>query len=907
MAEPGALAPIPRGPEADPAFDLRALYDAGLARVRTLAHATWTDHNTHDPGLTMLEVACYALTELAYRASLPIEDLVVRPGDSTAQTLAATRAQFLAPADALGTRPWTEADWRRTLIDLPGVKNAWLAADERWVLYADLLERRLLHAPPAHPRFEAVVLRGLQQVRIEFAERVTGAEARDAVLRSARERLRAQRNLCEQFTEVQPVQPQFFAVCAEIELQPGAATDTVAAQLLFALSQQLSPPVPQHTLAAMQARGFGLPEILEGPRLAHGAIDSAELAATALPTALHLSDLYGTAMDVPGVQAIRDLRLNPLAPLEGEADLDDGAREAVEVARPWRVPVATGRAPRLSLRNGRFVFTQRGLPVAGWSFHDMPAAVRMQLDALLAEAAARTETPTSLEPPFPLGRAREVAAHRSIQADMPALYGLGEAGLPVRPADAAGLAQRRVDEAHALQLRGWLLFFDQWLADQQLGLADASRQLSLAAPDLQAVADGWLLEPAAQHVRRSQPVTIAHHDAVARPLYTPGSDAAVLSAAQESPAEALQRQQRTLSHLLARVGENLDEDLAVLRTAFDGRPESALGDQCRFLAEVALLQHERAGAHDVEPEDPAHIWNTDRVSGLEHRIARRLGIADFTRRNLGAVSYDTYAEIDSTPGDEFRWRVRDARTRQIVLSASQHHATPEAAREEMIRAIERGQRPEGYQRAVTRDERHYFNIVDATGEVIGRRIQYFATPELRDTAIAELLRYLREHYSGEGLYVIEHILLRPQEPGDPLLPICTDPGCDDGGTGCDTDPYSHRLHIVLPAYAGRFQQMGFRAHAEDLLRQELPAHLLPTICWVDAVQMAALESAWHTWLEILAGTRRSGRAEALQALIDALTAARNTYPERRLFDCTGDAAEPPFVLGKTALGRLPSR
>ena len=99
--------------------------------------------------------------------------------------------------------------------------------------------------------------------------------------------------------------------------------------------------------------------------------------------------------------------------------------------------------------------------------------------------------------------------------------------------------------------------------------------------------------------------------------------------------------------------------------------------------------------------------------------------------------------------------------------------------------------------------------------------------------------------------------------------------------------------------------MGFRAYAEDLIRQEMPAHLLLTVCWVDEVQMAALESAWRTWLELLAGTRRSGRAAALQALLDALGNARNTYPERRLFDCGGSAAEPPFVLGQSALGRLP--
>ena len=529
--------------------------------------------------------------------------------------------------------------------------------------------------------------------------------------------------------------------------RPGALTDAVAAQLLLALSQQLSPAVPQHRRDEMLARGLDLPEMLEGPHLAHGAIDDAELAATALPSVLALSDLYGVAMDVPGVLAIRDLRLNPLAPLAGDADLDDGPREAVAVGNPWRVPVAAGRAPRLSLYNGRFVFSQRGLPVAGWSFQEMPPSVRALLESGLAEAAARTETPTPLEPPFPLGRARDLAAYRSIQADMPGLYGLGESGLPARAADAAGQASTAWTKRRALQLRGWLLFFDQWLADQQLGLADGGRRLSMAADDLQAVAEGWLLNPAAQQVQRAQPVAIAHHDAARRRCYAAGSGAAQLSAALEPPALALQRQQRGLSHLLARVGENLDQDLAVLGAAFGGSPEAALADQCRFLAEVAALQHGRAGAHDVAPEDPALVWNTDQVSGLERRIARRLGIADFTRRNLGALSYDTYAEVDATPGDEFRWRVRHDRTAQILLSASQHHATPEAARLEMGRAIALGQQAQGYQRAATRDGRHYFNIVDGAGQVIGRRIQYFATPELRDAAIADLTRYLSEHYS----------------------------------------------------------------------------------------------------------------------------------------------------------------
>ena len=231
-------------------------------------------------------------------------------------------------------------------------------------------------------------------------------------------------------------------------------------------------------------------------------------------------------------------------------------------------------------------------------------------------------------------------------------------------------------------------------------------------------------------------------------------------------------------------------------------------------------------------------------------------------------------------------------------------AQEEAARAEMVLAIAAGQRPEGYARHTSSDGRHYFNVVDATGEVLARRIQYFDAAEAMEAAIEALRSYLVEHYSGEGLYLVEHILLRPREPDDPLLPICADAGCDD----CDPlDPYSYRVQVVLPAYAGRFQDLGFRQFVELTIRRELPAHLLPTVCWVGPDDMARFESAWRSFLELHAGFSTSGRREKLQALIDALVGVKNLYPSRALFDCTGDDSKPPFVLGRTALGRGPAQ
>lgn len=888
------LAPTERPFAPDPAFDARVLFAQGLEHVRALARAQWTDHNAHDPGITILELVAYALTELAYRNDFPIEDLVARAGASDPETAELTAAQFHRASAILPNRPWTAGDWRRALIDLKGVKNAWIEADDGARLIADLRQRELRRDPPDHEAWTEVVLRGPHRVRIEFMDRVSTPAQRKAVLAEVRAALQSQRNLCEDFTEVRVAKAQYFSLCAEIDLDTGADVTEAAAQLLFDLAHVIAPPVLNHTLAKMLARGATLPDLLEGPRLTHGLIDDAELAATTLPHEIRLSDLIGVAMDVPGIRAVRDLLLSPLERADEEDELAPDAdpsavlAEAVSVANPWRVPVRPGRLPRLSFAHGRLVFSKRGMPVAGWPIAAMPVPVRKRLEKLRDEARVKVETPTPMDPPLPVGRVRELAAWRSFQHDFPVLYGIGASGLPGRPDDA-----RR---AQALQLKGYLLFLDQWLADQLATLAQAGRRLSVAPADLQATAKGWTTKPKEQHTLESQVVvSVVDHDQ----LYPAGVTPRQLADCAESPSEAATRQQGLLDHLLARVGEDFAEYVAVVASAFGGGAPKAIADKCAFLEDVAALGRDRAGAHHQFPDSGDGAWNTDNVSGLERRLARLLGIADFTRRNLSSVSYDTYAEVDATPGDEFRFRVRHRVTGQILLSSSTNYVTRDQARAEMLRALERGQLAEGYQRLQTTDGRHYFNVVDATGEVLTRRIQYFDSAATLDEAIAELIAYLREHYSGEGLYVVEHLLLRPIEPDDPLLPICTDPGCDD----CtDTDPYSYRLHVVLPAHAARFQNPAFRNFVEETIRREMPAHLLPTVCWIGTDDMARFERAWREWIELHAGLRTSGRKHKLQALIDALVSVKNIYPARALFDCSADEDKPPFILGKTSLG-----
>ncbi|HEX9108034.1 MAG TPA: hypothetical protein VF832_12415, partial [Longimicrobiales bacterium] len=199
---------IPRRSVRPEALDQERLFEAGLESLRRLAGDLWTDHNLHDPGVTTLELLAYALTELAYRASYSIPDLLAVPGlDQSAM-----QARFFTARRILTVRPLTTADYRKLLIDLEGVKNAWVmpAGATYW---ADKIHGQLQLEEPADKRgFVRVDLRGLYDVRLEFMEDVTSS-ARPDIMTAARRTLNANRNLCEDFVDIGAVDTQKYILC----------------------------------------------------------------------------------------------------------------------------------------------------------------------------------------------------------------------------------------------------------------------------------------------------------------------------------------------------------------------------------------------------------------------------------------------------------------------------------------------------------------------------------------------------------------------------------------------------------------------------------------------------------------------------------------------------------------------
>jgi len=116
---------IPKKPVLKPVEDFYFLRREGIGYIEQMGSKEWTDYNPHDPGITILEALCYALTDLGYRIGWDIKDLLA-PADPAQQTDQA----FYTARDILTVNPWTPDDFRRLLIDLDGVRNGWVFCKE---------------------------------------------------------------------------------------------------------------------------------------------------------------------------------------------------------------------------------------------------------------------------------------------------------------------------------------------------------------------------------------------------------------------------------------------------------------------------------------------------------------------------------------------------------------------------------------------------------------------------------------------------------------------------------------------------------------------------------------------------------------------------------------------------------
>lgn len=723
--------------------------------LHDLAISTWSDHNLHDPGITLLEHLAYALSDLSYRLGFNMADLLAESGTSQE-----TKA-FFSAADILPQAPLSLLDYRKLLLDQPGVKNVWLKVPGKPMPALRLENRNGICALVVSKDYgdkDNLYLNGNYDVLIEPVD--PDKPFYKGVLWT---RLAANRNLCEDINLISVLQPENIVIHLKIETESHVLLDPLFNAIALDLREWVSPQIRFYSLQEMLQRGKQPDEIFQGPPLANGFLDDDELRKFEKRTALRASDILHRVMDLKEVKVVRQVEMGVMK--------TDGTASEMQAQY---LSLRDDYAPRLKKLQVDFFVHGRQIKTI---------TKEINADTFSDQGATEPEDNTSGTGLSTVkGRYRDPAHYYSVTHDFPLNYGIGPNGLP------AGATAGR--QAQAKQLKAYLALFEQILANHFAQLEHVKTLFAVGGQKWNSYATQQL----------GQPDGIPGFGQL---LQNPVGHGIRISNGWETVTQKAERLLRLTKHLLARSAEdwpeppNFEADTlphpvpfpapsgagassgnVVVTPGLPHLPEppttipmpqllpasiaEKISQQRRFLSNYGALGFGRGLAYNYK--DPQGAHDPDNISGLEKRLSHLLGMPTFTADPYTLIEVEYYQEKDTDPLNEFRFRVLEKSTRKILLSSSMHYHDIGAARLELELVLERAKINSAYQLADTDEKikRYYFNITRIDGEVIARRIEYFKTSQKRREAIEYLKKLCSGLQKTDCFYMLEHSLIGPR-------------------------------------------------------------------------------------------------------------------------------------------------
>lgn len=613
-----------------PDMDFELLRQRGLEYLQQLTGQNWTDFNAHDPGITILEQLCYAITDLAYRIEYPIEDLLT-PNYKT-PTAGASNALFPL-LEIFTTNPITINDFRRIIIDrVSEVDNAWIES---------------ISMVPGKRS-----LNGHYTVLLQLNKKTEALVKRDAsvkqhIIGKVNDLLNGERNLCEVFREVKILQPKEVRVNAKVQVNVNANAEQVLAAIYNAIEAHLSGAVSFYTLQELLAKGISLNEIVSGPRLHNGFLLEEDLKPRARQ--ISISTINKIIMGVEGVESVKNLSISE----EGSDKKSD-----LLLLDEWEYPLLMAGFQRVKDSFSIQLFKDN---------FEYPID-RQHVENNLRELRAvshRNYTLSERSDAFlqvKEGEYQELDAYSSIQNDFPAIYAINKQGLPSSAPD--------FRKAQANQLKGYLLFFEQILANYFIQLQSTGSFFSIDlegepaktyfaqplynVPGVNKLLKGFeqktiLQENRYQLEERWKDFVKANDNAYQK----------FLDVTLEDDGEYLARKNGVFDHLLARFGEKIDDYAissykAYYGEAHDNQLAQSLKLKADFLRQYPKMSYYRACAANIDAE----FGSIESISGIEQRVALLLGYNP-TRRTLSKLPGSQKMSFESTKAVSNKENERD--------------------------------------------------------------------------------------------------------------------------------------------------------------------------------------------------------------------------------------------------------
>lgn len=743
------------------AMDFDALRQQAMETIRRLSPDLWTDHNIHDPGINILEELCYAITDLAYRLEYPMIDLLAYAD--------AKRDPYnsLPPIyDILPCMPVTLMDMRKLVIDVPGVKNAWIEKEEQptpQFYYLDKERSLTFSATDAVP----VKIAGLYKIKIQTEPGEDGATVRQEV----RRHWNKYRSLAEDISSIELIGIQRVAIKLKVEIATAQNPNALIQKIFKTLTGYISPSPGFYTLEQMLAKGTTQDELFSGPLLRHGFLDDQELLKSIPRKNIRTSDLIRILTNLPEIRLVKQLIL-----------------EVGGTSYPWYVDIEDGKLPFLDILESDIQLIFNGQEVG---VSDKQEAN----NAFIADSGKYKRPPMlPIEKRFPkppIGEYRGLKEYTSIQNHLPLIYGVGKEGLaPHEPNER---------KAAAKQLKAYLLFFEQILTnlhaqlehfkdlfayDQLPANSHFAQLLNDTVSDLDDILNPWLpieglrsssegelyltvnrhpfvlgesviLMGADQHNGRYRVtrlnsliiVKTGEYEEIGRTFNTPhirySNDQIldIISGMADPVNASNDRIHRFYDHLLARYGESLPDYSSFFSKRdieYNVLKQFSLRQKQQFLKHYKDLSQARNKGFNYWE----NALDKSNVSGLQKRLQLLLGIGDGNQKQLKKCYDQIFAEIEA-----------------YYLLHTIEGYTGIQLKELFLRAIT------DFKNFSINDTTFKLEIHSGEGSLIATSRKPVAInaneQEIKESLLAHWKRCWEWNFSLEGMYLVEHILLRP--------------------------------------------------------------------------------------------------------------------------------------------------
>lgn len=657
-----------------------------------------------------------------------------------------------------------------------------------------------------------------------FVKFKTNLLAVQVIVNKAHSVFNANRNLGEDLSFFTAMRLQEIAMDAYVEILPTADPVEIFAEIIFAIETFFSPrPSFQSLEKLLSKKDFKVEDVFLGPLLDSGFLLEKNLSTLTKGNTIYVSDLVHLILDVKDTVTVRDISLSTYFN-NFQAIIDE--RNCLKIKKGFK--------PKLSIPRTQLVLTRKGIPVAVDQ-----ALVNARLAILRANAAAGAG-PGAKDLDIPFGELPGTGYYRSVQYELPVIYGTGSAGIPLS-SPPERLAQLK-------QLQGYLFLFDQILANtfsqlENVGDLFAVRQQQSKTYYQQTLYNVPGAEDLIGHL--SGPDTWENFISAPRNDYTK-----LLDEAGEPGDTFFQRRNTMLDYLLARTAENR-QDYAAILSYSPGNfvKEIILHDKEKFLEKYPELSKARAQAYNYKLTSGGGIpdvWNTENTGGYVKMVCAKLGFISAMERTLFHPLSENFDFFD--PPGARKYKLKDNGGNELVVS--QNTFLDDVAATEAIKVfLQIGRYRENYE--ITQSGGIFsFKLTSGLVDLKYSGLAILANKAAAENVIQSIITIIGEKYSLEGIHVVEHILLRPRLLG--ATPATSDKLFELLKAEDTTlnDPYSHVVTValpsgkehdfsvviplVVPSVAGyRLRDPEYLLFLQQTILREAPAHLLVNIFFLD--------------------------------------------------------------------------